>query len=240
MTQVNKPAALRLLSALVMKPALDELAGGLERATGYKLALAYDSAGAIRKRVHDAEPADAALIQRSVLAALAEQGKIVRGSVVTLARSGIALAVRKGASKPGIDSAEALKRALLAAESVAYPDPALGHAGGEHFRVVLERLGIAAEVDLKAKLIKSTLPEFAAEDEAALVVIQPMEILATPGYDLVGWLPAELQDGEKFTWAVGVTVNAQAPEAAKALIEFLSSPAAAAVIKRRGMEPVAR
>lgn len=237
---MNEPAALRLLCALVMRPALEELAGECERATGRTLAIGYDSAGAIRKRVDDGEPADAALIQRRVLDALAERGKIVPRSVVTLARSGIALAVLKGAPRPDIGSADALKRALLAAGSIAYPDPALGHAGGEHFCVVLERLGIAKEVNAKAKLIKSTLPEFAAEDEAAVVVIQPMEILATPGYDLVGWLPAELQDEEKFTWAAAVTANAKAPHAAKTLIAFLASAAAAAVIKRRGMEPTAR
>lgn len=231
---------MRLLSALIMKPALEELAGELERATGGTLAIGYDSAGAVRKRVADAEPADAALIQRRALEALVDEGRIGRGTVVTLARSGLALAVRRGAPKPDIGSVAAFKRALLAAESIAYPDPALGHAGGEHFRDLLEKLELTAEVNAKAKLIKTTLPDFAAEDKASIVVIQPMEILAAPSYDLVGWLPAELQDDEKFTWAAGVTANANDPQAAKALIQYLSSPAAAAVIKRRGMEPVAR
>jgi molybdate transport system substrate-binding protein len=79
--------------------------------------------------------------------------------------------------------------------------------------------------------------EFAAHDSAEIVISQPMEILATPGYELVGWLPEELQNRDGFTWALGVTANAKAPEAAKGLVRFLSSPPAATVIKAKGMEP---
>ena len=70
--------------------------------------------------------------------------------------------------------------------------------------------------------------------------LQPTDILATPHYELVGWLPEELQDRERFTWAMGVAAGATDPNAAKALIQFLSSPAAAAVIRKRGMEPAAK
>ena len=82
-----------------------------------------------------------------------------------------------------------------------------------------------------------SVAEFAAQNTADMIISQPMEILATPGYVLVGWLPSELQDFEKFTWAVGITTVAKEPEAANALVRFLASPAAAAVIRARGMEP---
>jgi acetyl esterase/lipase len=232
-------AEVKLLSAAVMKPVLGELAGQFQQASGHTLTIEYESAGVVRERVQAGGTADVAIIQRPVVDALQQQGKIRPGSVVTLARSGVAVAVRKGAPKPDIGSVEALKRTLLAARSIAYPDPAAGHASGIHFRGVLERLGIATEVNAKAKLQKCAFAQCPPEDHADIGITQPMEILATPGYELVGWLPAELQDYDRFTWAAGVTANASEPDAARALVRFLASPTAAGAIKRRGMEPVA-
>jgi molybdate transport system substrate-binding protein len=227
----------KLLSALVMKPALTELTGNFERSSGHKLTITYDSAGAVAKRIQSGETADAAIIQKPTVEALVKEGKIVSGSNVILARSGVGAAVRQGTPKPDISSVEALKRTLLAAKSIAYPVPDAGHASGIHFLGVIERLGIAQQVNAKAKFMEGTVAEFAAKDSADIVISQPMEILATPSYELVGWLPEELQDRERFTWTMGTTANAKDPEAAKALIRFLSSPAAAAVIKAKGMEP---
>lgn len=227
----------KLLSALVMKPALTELAANFERSGGHKLTITYDSAGAVAKRIQSGETADAAIIQKPTVEAFVKEGKIVSGSNVILARSGVGAAVRRGTPKPDISSVEALKRTLLAAKSIAYPVPNAGHASGVHFLGVIERLGIAQQVNAKAKFMEGRVAEFAANDSADIVISQPMEILATPGYELVGWLPEELQDRERFTWAIGITANAKDPEAAKALTRFLSSPAAAAVIKAKGMEP---
>jgi molybdate transport system substrate-binding protein len=235
-----RAAEIKVLSAAVMKPALTELAGEFERTTGHKLTIAFESAGVVRNRIQAGEIADVAIIQRPAVEALRQQGKISSGSMVTLARSGVGVAVPKGAAKPDISSVEAFKQSLLAARSISYPDPAAGHASGIHFRGVIERLGIANEVNAKAKLQKHTFAESPPEDHADIGITQPMEILATPGFDLVGWLPPELQDYERFTWAAGVTANAKEPKAAEALIKFLSSPTAAAVIKKKGMEPAAR
>src|SRR2546428_11771065 len=85
--------------------------------------------------------ADVAIIQKPAVAALAQQGKILAGPAVTLARSGVGVAVPAGRPRPDISSVEALKRSLLAATSVAYPDPKLGHASGIHFHGVMDRLG---------------------------------------------------------------------------------------------------
>ena len=227
----------KLLSAAVLKPALTELAPEFERATGHRLAITFESAGVVRNRIQNGEPADVAIIQKPSVDALAQQGKIVAGTVVTLARSGVAVGVPAGRPKPEIGSVDALKRSLLTAQSVAYPDASLGHASGIHFRTVMERLGITKEVDAKAKLMKGTVAEFAAHDSADIVISQPMEFLATPGYELVGWLPEALQDRARFTWAAGVPANAPSVSAGRTLIQFLSSPAAAAIIKKRGMEP---
>ena len=177
------------------------------------------------------------IIQKPVVEALVKEGKIISGSNIVLARSGVGAAVARGAPKPDIGSVEAFKRALLAAKSVAYPVPDAGHASGVHFRGVIERLGIANEVNAKAKFMEGSVADFAAHDSADIVISQPMEILATPGYELVGWLPPELQDYERFTWAAGVTATSKEPGAGNALVKYLSGPAAAAVIKAKGMEP---
>ncbi len=237
---VVNAAEVKLLSAAVMKPALTELTGEFERATGHRLTISYDSAGQVIRRIQVGETTDVAIIQRSAVDALAQEGKIVAGAVVTLARSGVAVAVPAGRPKPDITSVDALKQSLLTAKSIAYPDASLGHASGIHFRGVMDRLGITKEVDAKAKLMKGTVAEFAAHDSADIVISQPMEFLATPGYDLVGWLPEELQNRERFTWAAGILATASSADAGRALIQFLSSPTAAAIIKKRGMEPAAR
>lgn len=226
-----------LLSALVMKPVLSGLAEAFTRETGQVVAITYDSAGAIVDRLRKGEVVDAAIVQRRVLEALAQEGRVALGSTVTLARSGIAVAVRKGAPKPAIEPIDALKRSLLAAKSIAYPDPAIGHASGLQFQRVIERLEIARQVNSKTKFMEGALASFALRDEAEIAITQPMEILAAPAYTLVGWLPQELQDDENFTWAVGVTTNAREPDAARALVRFLCSPAAAAAIEARGMVP---
>ena len=232
-----RAAEVKILSASVMKPALGELAGEFERTTGHKVTVSYDSAGAVRNRILVGEIVDVAIIQRPVMHALLQEGKIAPGSIVTLARSSVGLAVPKGAAKPDISSIDAFRQSLLAAKSIAYPDPAVGAAVGIHFRSVIEQLGIAEQVNAKAELFKDTLVEFAVKGHADIAISQPMEVLATPGYDLVGLLPSELQDYDRFTWAVGMSVTATQAEAAKALIQFLSSPAAASVIKAKGMEP---
>jgi len=226
-------AEVKLLSAEVMRHAINELSADFERTTGHKLTISYDSAKAVTDRIKSNEIADVAIIQKAAVEALSDQGKIARGTLVTLARSGLALAVRKGAPKPDLSSVEALKRSLLATKSIAYPDPRRGAASGIQFVHIIEKLGIAQEINAKAKLRSPSLPS----PEAEIVITQPAEILAEANLDLVGWLPDELQDYDAFTWVAGITANARQPDAAKALIRFLISPSAAAVIKKRGMEP---
>lgn len=232
---------MRLLCALVLKPAMDDLAGPFVAETSTPLAFDYDSAGAIGKRIRAGEPCEVVVAQKHLLESLQGEGRIAAGSIVPLARSGVAVAVRAGATKPKIETADDLKRTLLAARAVAYPDPSLGHASGIHFMVVVERLGIGPAVAAKSVAMKGSLIEYADEGgDADLAITQPMEILAAPGYDLAAWFPPELQDAEKFTWAAGIAAGTRQPQAAEALIRFLASAAAAAVIEAKGMTPVGR
>jgi len=230
-------AEVKVLSAAVMKPVLTELAGQFEQASGHKLRIVYVPAGAARSRVEAGEVFDVAILQRPAAEELARMGRIDFQGMATIARSGLAVAVRHGMKKPDIGTVDAFKHALLAAKSISYPDPAEGHAAGTLFRQIIERLGVAEQVNAKAKLQKRPFSESPPQDQADLAIAQPTEILLTPSFELVDLIPEDLQDYNRFSWATGVATNAKEPAAAAALIKFLTSSKAALVMKRKGMEP---
>ena len=162
-----------------------------------------------------------------------------RGSPYTVASTGISVAVRKGTPKPDISSPEAFKRALLAAKSITYLNPADGGASGIHFAKVLDRLGIASE--MKAKTVFASkagaVGPMVANGEAEIGVLQFQLLFSIAGIEIVGPLPGDLQDGTVFSAAI--MSGTRDAEASKALISFLRAPEAAAVIKAKGMEPAA-
>jgi len=133
-----------------------------------------------------------------------------------------------------------LKQSLLSAKSIVYSDPAGGAVSGVHFANVLSRLGIAEEMKSKTKLTRVPGPgpaEFVAKGDAELGISQPMDILTVPGAELLGPLPAELQNTRDFVYQATVLPNAKQPGAARAFIRFLLGPEAAAVMKKKGLEP---
>ena len=147
------------------------------------------------------------------------------------------MAVRKGAPKPDISSSEALKRALLAATSITYLNPADGGASGIHFAKVLDRPGIANEMKLKTVFAPKTgaVGEFVACGAAEIGVIQYQLLFSVPGIEIVGPLPGDLQNTVVFSGAI--PVGATNIQASRMLVNFLRSPDAAAVIRAKGMEP---
>lgn len=162
-----------------------------------------------------------------------KDGKAAAGDVSVVALSGIGVAVRKGASKPDISSPEALKRALLAAKSITYINPAHGGTSGPHFAKVLDRLGIADE--MKPKTVFHPKPGhwvgvLVANGEAEIAVHQIQELIPVAGIEIVGPLPGDLQNTVVF--AAAIMASARDAEASKALVNFLRTPEAAAVIKR--------
>lgn len=229
-------AEVKVLSAAALRPVLSELTADFERSTGHKLAIVYDTAGAVRDRIQRGDPADVAITTTPQVEELVKLGKLVPEGRIVVAKVGIGLAVRSGAAKLDISSVEAFKRSMLAAKSILYADPARGGAAGIHFAQVLDRLGIAADMRPKTKLIQGiNVVELIAKGEADIGVTQISLIVGQPGIELAGALPAELQHYTVFS--ASVVAGAKEPEAAKALIKFLSGPATAPVIKARGMEP---
>lgn len=184
-------AEVKVVSALAMSPALKALASEFERTSGHKLALSFGTAGQVKDRVETGESVDVVITAGRAVDDLIKQGKVATGSRVDVAKVGIGLAVRSGAPKPDISTAEAFKRTLLAAKSIARGDPTAGGAAGTHVARVLERLGIDSEVKAKSRLsMGPAIAELAAKGEAEIAITKISEIVPVPGVDLVPWQSA--------------------------------------------------
>ena len=233
--QAAAAAELKVLTTPALSEVWHELTPKFE-ATGHKLILVYAPSGAITKRVTEGEIHDVLFSTTGGIESLTKNGKVIPGTGTLIASSGMGVAVLKGAPKPDISTSEKFKQALLNAKAVAYTDPASGGASGAHFAKVLERLGIAKEINAKAKLARGVpSASFVAKGEADIAIQQIPELLGVQGVELVGPLPGDLQNVTPF--AGGVHVSSANPDAGRALIKFLQSPAAIAVIKAKGLDP---
>ena len=234
-----RPAAaaeIKVLTAGAFKQVLLGLLPDFERTSGHKVVVDNDTVGALTKRIEGGETFDLAILTPAAVDALASKGKLVPGSRANLARVGIGVVVKEGAPKPDIGSLAAFRQALLGAKSVAYIDPAAGGSSGIYVAGLLDKLGVAAEVKPKAKLIPGgAVAEHVARGEAELGIHQISEILPVKGVTLVGPLPADIQNYTVYAAALGA--QAKESDAAKALLKALSGPAAAEVLKSKGMEP---
>jgi molybdate transport system substrate-binding protein len=229
-------AEVKLLTAGAFKQVVLALVPDFEKQTGNKVVVDNDTAGGLKKRIESGEAFDVAVITPAVIDELAGAGKIAAGSRVNLASVSIGVVVKEGAPKPDVSTVDAFKRALLEAKSVAYIDPASGGSSGIYIDKLLERLGIADQVRPKAKLKKGGyVAELIVSGEAELGLHQISEIVPVKGAVLVGPLPKEIQNTT--TYAAGLSASPQNKEAAQALIKMFSGPAAATVLKSKGMEP---
>ena len=192
------------------------------------------AANAIPVRLARGEWADVLIVVGYALDDQINAGKVVSGSKVDFARSAIGIAAREGAPKPDISSVDALRRTLLAAKSIVYPDDANGvYIGSELFR----RLGIEGRVENKSRMIPAErVASVVANGEAEIGFQQVVELLPVKGVTVVGSLPAEVQRYTVFSG--GIATNAKNPAGAEALIRFLSSPDAAPAIEGTGLEPL--
>jgi molybdate transport system substrate-binding protein len=229
-------AEIKVLSTGNMVSILTELTGEFERASGHKLVIEYGSTPRIKARVQ-AEAADLTINERYVLDDLIKQGRVVTGTVVDIARSPLGIGVRAGAPRPDISTSDALKRTLLAADSIAYPDPTGGAQDGTYFVDLIARLGIAEQLKPKIKLTMGgdAAAQLIAAGGAQIGVAQRRNFISLNGVQLLEPLPDI--PGIKFLMVAGVVKGAHEPDAAAALAKFLSSPAVASVIIAKGMEP---
>ncbi|MGJ7531971.1 MULTISPECIES: substrate-binding domain-containing protein [unclassified Variovorax] len=237
----SKPAGgdIHVMTSGGFTAAYNDLRPEFEHSSGRTVKTAYgasmgNASDSIPSRLARNEPADVVILARPALDALVAQGKVVPGSQVDLVRSAIGFAVRKGAPKPDISSVDALKRTLLAAPSIAYS----ASASGTYYETeLLKKLGIEDQVKPKSKRILSErVGTVVARGDAALGLQQVSELLPIAGIDYIGPLPAEVQQVTVFS--AGVATASKQPDAARQLIRYLNSPAAAPTIAKTGLEPL--
>ena len=234
MTMPATAAQLNLLSSTAVQTVLEEVLAQHELASGDKVAVTIASSASIMAKLKAGETPDMVILTREGIDELIKQGKVVANSRAEIASAGLGIAVKRGAPKPDISSVDALKKTLLSSRSVAYT--ATG-ASGLYFVKLLDRLGIAETMKPKSNVLTSGLAgDAVARDESDLGVQMISEILAAPGAELVGPLPAEVQSTMVFT-AGTLTGSARGAEAA-ALVKFLNTPAVAQVFKAKGLDPV--
>jgi molybdate transport system substrate-binding protein len=213
-----------------------ELAGDFERSAKVKVTTATTSMGvgadSIPSRLQRGDPADVVIVNADALDAMIRDRLVLADSRVELARSSMGMAVRAGARKPDISTAAALKRALLEAQSVALSSS----VSGDYFsKEVFPRLGIAEQMARKTRRIeRERVGAVVARGEAEIGFQQISELLPVPGIDLVGPLPPDIQRVTVF--AAGVAAGSKHPDAARAYIRFLASPAASSVVAKTGLE----
>jgi molybdate transport system substrate-binding protein len=225
-------ADIKLLTGFGLKPVLEEIGPEFERSTGHKLAIEYSSTFTSKRKIEAGEAFDVAILgSPAIVDDLVKEGKLAMRTII--ARSGMGVAVREGAPKPAIDSADALKRTLLNAKSVVY------NAEGttaKHVAKIFERLGIAEEMKAKAKPQQGgdRVNQSVATGEAELGFAVSSTILTTRGVQLAGLFPREFQ--EYVVYTAGLSAASKDPKASKALIDFLAGERATPVMNAKGLE----
>jgi molybdate transport system substrate-binding protein len=229
---------LKVLTAGAFRSTVAALGPEYEKASGNKLIIDGDTAGALIKRIEGGDTDfDVVVMTPAGIDELAAKGKLARGSRVNLARVGVGVMVKAGAPQPDISSVDAFKKAVLAAKSVSFIDPASGGSSGIYVAKLLERLGIADQVKPKEKLKQGGyVADYIESGEAELGIHQISEIVPHKGVTLVGPLPSDIQNYT--VYAAGIRADTGNVEAAKALVAVFSGPSAQALFKSKGMDPV--
>jgi molybdate transport system substrate-binding protein len=226
-------AEIKIFTPRALWTVLNEIGPQFERSSGHKLTVTTGIAETLARRIDGGEAVDVFIGPPAQMDRLVQAGKIVAATRTGVARSGIGVEARAGAPKPDVSSVEAFKRALLGAKSIGYLKEG---ASGIYLAGLLDRLGIAEAI--KAKVVRpetDIVSELVAKGDIELGMVVMTQILTTPGVELVGPLPADVQFYVR--WSGGVSANSAAPEAAKELIRLLTGPTALPVLKAQGMEP---
>ena len=225
---------LTLIAPGGIRAAVNQMLPEFERKTGNTVKATFGSGGGTKARVVKGEPFDVPVVQVPYEDVI-KSGHVVVASETPLANVSVGLAVRAGAPKPDISTADAVKKLLLGAKFISYPNAANGAAAGVSFDETLKKLGIADEMKPKIKLLDIPAPEGVAKGQVEIGLGPISEILTVPGAQVAGPFPAGLQS--YLVVSGGVAAHTKDAGAAQALIKFLTSPAVLPALKARGMEP---
>jgi molybdate transport system substrate-binding protein len=226
-------AEIKVLCSNGIKAVMEELVPRFEQATRHTITIRYGLSAALERQIEAGEPFDIAVLTPPLIDDLVKQGKIAGDTRATLARSGMALAIRAGAAKPDIRTTDALKRTLLASKSLAY---AKEGASGVFFVALLQKLNLAEALKSKSKLTTTgeEVSASVARGDVELGVLPVSEILPVRGIEVLGTFPADVQG--YVVMVAGVNPAAAQSAASRELIKFIMAPAALPVIKKKGME----
>lgn len=224
---------IKVMASAAFKEAYLELVPMFERSSGHKVTTTWASSNDIINRVKAGEATDLIVMAGDAIDQLIAAGKLAQDSRVDIASSWVAVAVKKGAAKPDVSSGEALKRTMLAAKSIAYSTG----PSGVYLISLFQRMGIADQIASKVKQIKGEpVGAVVARGEAEIGFQQMSELLPVPGIDILGGLSKDIEQITRFS--TGRHVNTASAAAADALTHFFKAPAAHAIIRAKGMEPV--
>ena len=225
---------LKILAPRSMWTVLNKIGPQFEANSGYKLTVVSDIAATLADRIIEGEPFDIFVGPPAQMNRVVRNNKVLAETRTAIAHSGIGVEVRAGAPKPDISSSEAFKSALLNAKSIGY----LKQEGtsGAYLHSLFERLGILDAI--RAKVVRpetDIVSELVAKGEIELGLVVITQIMTTPGVELVGPIPHELQSYVR--WSGGVSAKSAAPQVARDLLNFLTGETAIPVLKAQGMEP---
>lgn len=224
---------IRMLSTLGLMGAMRSLSSAFETATGIHVDADFAPTLALLKRLRDGEAADLVILTREGLDEMIGEGRVLAGGAADLARSYVGIAVRAGRAHPDITTEAALRRTLLAARSVAYSR--LG-ASGVYFAQLIDRWGIAADINAKATIVEQGFTaERLVTGEADLAVQQISELKQVGGIEVIGPVPHDLQTPAVFS--AGRMANTRHAGAAERLLRYLASPEVVSVLRQSGLEP---
>jgi molybdate transport system substrate-binding protein len=223
---------LKVSASTAVKSVLEQLGPQFEKTSGNKLTFTFGPAATLKEKIDQGAVFDVAILTAPLTDALVKAGKVDATTRATIARAGLGVSVRAGAAKPDVSMDDGLKRTLLNAKSIGYNGVGASRAGSE---AMLRKLGIADAVQPKIKLLDVSAPVAVAKGEVEIGLGPISEILPIEGAQLAGPFPADLQS--YLVFSAGVSTESKNAEAATALIKFLASPAAAPVLKDKGMQP---
>ena len=226
-------AELKILTPRSMWTVLKEIGPQFEASSGYKLTVATDIAATLADKIIQGEPFDIFVGPPAQMNRVLQNGKVLAETRTAIAHSGIGVEVRAGAPKPDISSLEAFKSTLLNAKSIGYLKQ--DGTSGAYLHGLFERLGILEAI--KSKVLRpetDIVSELVAKGEIELGMVVITQIMTTPGVELVGPIPREIQSYVR--WSGAVSANSAAPQVARDLLKFLTGPTALPVLKKQGME----
>jgi molybdate transport system substrate-binding protein len=230
-------AELRILTTGAPKHVIDAVADQFMKTTGHKVIIAQDTAGGVRRKIEAGEAAEIVVATPEVLDALATTQKVVPGSRVDFARTGVGVGIKQGLPLPDISSVDAIKRLLTSAPSIALPDPKAGGTSAVYLASMIEKLGLTQVVASKVKLqAGGYAADLVASGAAEIVLHQMSEIKPVKGVVLVGPLPADIQLTTIYSASLGGA--AQANEPARAFMALLGGASGRAAAEAAGMDPV--